>query len=120
MKASRTFRADYGRMVTGVNFMDTEKDTPHSLSQADWAKISSGLVLSPDDLSMIASGLALLTESQMELAELARTEHRADNLAEALEDWGKKSAELLDRIVAHHLSCIAKAAALQETPSSQD
>jgi hypothetical protein len=35
-------------MVTGENFMDTEIDTPHSLSlfQAGWAKISSGLVLS--------------------------------------------------------------------------
>lgn len=99
--------------------MDTEKDTP-PLSQADWVEISSGLVLSPQDLSMIGSGLALLTESQMELAELARTEHRADNLADALEDWGKKSADLLDRIVAHHLSCLTKAAALHEPPSLQD
>ena len=41
------------------------------LSLAEWKEISSGLELSPDDLSMIASGLVLLTRSQLELANLA-------------------------------------------------
>ena len=54
------------------------------LSLAEWKEISSGLELSPNDLSMITSGLRLLTKSQLELATLARTQHLEDNLADSL------------------------------------
>ena len=57
------------------------------LSLAEWKEISSGLELSPNDLSMITSGLRLLTKSQLELATLARTQHLEDNVADSLEDW---------------------------------
>jgi len=35
------------------------------LSLAEWKEISSGLELSPNDLSMITAGLRLLTKSQL-------------------------------------------------------
>ena len=75
--------------------MDAKKKI--RLSLAEWKEISSGLELSPGDLSMITSGLRLLTKSQLELATLARTQHLEDNLADSLEDWGNKSQELLTR-----------------------
>jgi len=78
------------------------------LSLAEWKEISSGLELSPNDLSMITSGLRLLTKSQLELATLARTQHLEDNLADSLEDWGNKSQELLTRVIEHHSACMSK------------
>ena len=78
------------------------------LSLDEWKEISSGLVLSPNDLSMITSGLRLLTKSQLELATLARTQHLEDNLADSLEDWGNKSQELLTRVIEHHSACMSK------------
>ena len=86
--------------------MDTEKKI--RLSLAEWKEISSGLELSPGDLSMIASGLVLLTRSQLELANLARAQRRDDNLADSLEDWGNKSEELLTRVIEHHSACMSK------------
>src|SRR5580704_13061641 len=62
-------------------------------SPDEWNKLASGLVLSPDDLSMIEAGLELLENSQIQLADLARVEHRNDNIADALEDWAKKIGE---------------------------
>ena len=59
-------------------------------SPDEWNKLASGLVLSPDDLSMIEAGLELLENSQIQLADLAKAEHRTDNTANALEDWAKK------------------------------
>jgi len=78
------------------------------LSLAEWKEISSGLELSPNDLSMITSGLRLLTKSQLELATLARTQHLEDNFADSLEDWGNKSQELLTRVIEHHSACMSK------------
>ena len=63
-------------------------------STAEWNKLASGLVLSPYDLSMIEAGLELLENSQIQLADLAKAEHRTDNIADALEDWAKKIGEL--------------------------
>ena len=62
-------------------------------SPDEWNKLASGLVLSPDDLSMIEAGLELLENSQIQLADLAKAEHRNDNIADALEDWAKKIGE---------------------------
>ena len=84
------------------------------LSLAEWKEISSGLELSPDDLSMIASGLVLLTKSQLELANLARAQHRGDNLADSLEDWGNKSEGLLTRVIEHHSACMSKILKIQK------
>jgi hypothetical protein len=86
--------------------MDSKKRI--RLSPAEWKEISAGLELSPDDLSMITSGLELLTKSQLELAKFASTQHRDDNLADCLEEWGNKSQELLTRIIEHHSACISK------------
>jgi hypothetical protein len=41
-------------------------------SPEEWNKVASGLVLSPDDLSVIEAGLELLENSQIQLSELAR------------------------------------------------
>ena len=68
------------------------------LSLAEWKEISSGLELSPNDLSMITSGLRLFTKSQLELA----------SFADSLEDWGNKSQELLTRVIEHHSACMSK------------
>jgi hypothetical protein len=62
-------------------------------SPDEWNKLASGLVLSPNDLSMIEAGLELLENSQIQLADLAKAEHRTDNIADALEDWAKKIGE---------------------------
>jgi hypothetical protein len=83
-------------------------------SPDEWNKLASGLVLSPDDLSMIEAGLELLENSQIQLADLARVEHRTDNIADALEDWAKKIGELAARILDHHSSCLVKLMAVQE------
>ena len=71
-------------------------------SPDEWNKLASGLVFSPDDLSMIEAGLELLENSQIQLADLAKAEHRTDNIADALEDWAKKIGELAARILEHH------------------
>src|SRR5258705_10454073 len=99
-------------MRPGRLLMDTEKRT--QLSPAEWKEISSGLELSPDDLSMTTSGLELLTKSQLELTNLAKAQHRDDNLADCLEDWANKSQELLTRVIEHHLACTAKVLQKQE------
>ena len=83
-------------------------------SPDEWNKVASGLVLSPDDLSMIEAGLELLENSQIQLADLAKAEHRADNIADALEDWAKKIGELAARILEHHSSCLVKLMAAQD------
>jgi hypothetical protein len=83
-------------------------------SPDEWNKVASGLVLSPDDLSMIEAGLELLENSQIQLADLAKAEHRTDNIADALEDWAKKIGELAARILEHHSSCLVKLMAAQE------
>jgi hypothetical protein len=62
-------------------------------SPDEWNKLASGLLLSPDDLRMIEAGLELLENSQIQLADLAKAEHRTDNIADALEDWAKKIGE---------------------------
>ena len=77
-------------------------------SPDEWNKLASGLVLSPDDLRMIEAGLELLENSQIQLADLAKAEHRTDNIADALEDWAKKIGELAVRILEHHSSCMVK------------
>jgi hypothetical protein len=78
-------------------------------------QLASGLVLSPYDLSMIEAGLEpLLENSQIQLADLAKPEHRTDNIADALEDWAKKISELAARILEHHSSCLLKLMAAQE------
>ena len=51
---------------------------------------------------MIEAGLELLENSQIQLADLAKAEHRTDNIADALEDWAKKIGELAARILEHH------------------
>src|ERR1700726_2998265 len=83
-------------------------------SPDEWNKVASGLVLSPDDLRMIEAGLELLENSQIQLADLAKAEHRTDNMANALEDWAKKIGELAARILEHHSSCLLKLMAAQE------
>jgi hypothetical protein len=83
-------------------------------SPDEWNKLASGLVLSPYDLSMIEAGLELLENSQIQLADLAKAEHRPDNIADALEDWAKKIGELAARILEHHSSCLLKTMAAQE------
>jgi hypothetical protein len=83
-------------------------------SPDEWNKLASGLVLSPYDLSMIEAGLELLENSQIQLADLAKAEHRTDNIADALEDWAKKIGELAARILEHHSSCLLKLMAAQE------
>jgi hypothetical protein len=73
------------------------------------------LILSPDDLNIIAAGLELLEKSQTELADLAKTEqNRTDNIADALEVWARKTSELASRILEHHSSCLLKLMAAQE------
>ena len=52
--------------------------------------------------------------SQIQLADLAKAEHRTDNIADALEDWAKKIGELAARILDHHSSCLVKLMAGQE------
>ena len=76
-------------------------------SHPDW-------FISPDDLSVIEAGLELLENSQIQLADLAKAEHRTDNIADALEDWAKKIGELAARILEHHSSCLVKLMAAQE------
>jgi hypothetical protein len=49
------------------------------------------------------------------LADLARAEHRTDNIADALEDWAKKIGEPTARIFEHHSSCLVKLMAVQES-----
>ena len=71
-------------------------------SPDEWNKLASGLALSPDDLRMIEAGLELLENSQIQLADLAKAEHRTDNIADVLEDWVKKIGELAVRILEHH------------------
>ena len=83
-------------------------------SPDEWNKLASGLVLSPDDLRMIEAGLELLENSQIQLADLAKAEHRTDNIADALEDWAKKIGELAARILEHPSSCFVKLMAVQE------
>jgi hypothetical protein len=88
-------------------------------SPEEWNKVASGLVLSPDDLSVIEAGLELLENSQIQLSELAKAEHRTDNMADALDDWAKKIGELAARILEHHSSCLLKLMAAQE-PDTED
>ena len=83
-------------------------------SPDEWNKVASGLVLSPDDLRMIEAGLELLENSQIQLADLAKAEHRTDNMANALEDWAKITSELAARILEHHSSCLLKLMAAQK------
>ncbi|MEY2602333.1 MAG: hypothetical protein QOH31_69 [Verrucomicrobiota bacterium] len=54
-------------------------------SPDEWNKLASGLVFSPDDLSMIEAGLGALGKFS--------NPHRTDNIADALEDWAKKIGE---------------------------
>jgi hypothetical protein len=82
-------------------------------SPDEWNKLASGLVLSPDDLSVIEAGLELLENSQIQLADLAKAEHRNDNMADALEDWAI-TGELSARILEHHSSGLLKLMAPQE------
>jgi hypothetical protein len=49
-------------------------------SPDEWNKVASGLVLSPDDLRMIEASLEFLENSQIQLADLAKAEHRTDNM----------------------------------------
>jgi hypothetical protein len=83
-------------------------------SPDEWNKLASRLVLSPDELRMIEAGLELLENSQIQLADLAKAEHRTDNMANALEDWAKIISELAARILEHHSSCLLKLMAGQE------
>jgi hypothetical protein len=105
--------------------MDADPVDPHEQIDPDpvvlrfspdaWNKLASGLILSPDDLNIIAAALELLEKSQIELADLAKTEqNRTDNMAEALELWAKKTSELATRILEHHSSCLLKLMAAQE------
>jgi hypothetical protein len=75
-------------------------------SPDEWNKLASGLVFSPDDLSMIEAGLGALGKFS--------NPHRTDNIADALEDWAKKIGELAARILEHHSSCLLKLMAAQE------
>jgi hypothetical protein len=77
-------------------------------SPDEWNKVASGLLLSPDDLSTIEASLEFLEKSQIQLADLAKAEHRTDNIEDALEDWAKKIGELTARILEHHSSCLLK------------
>jgi hypothetical protein len=81
-------------------------------SHPDWCSHSM-------DLSMIEAGLELLENSQIQLSELAKAEHRTDNMADALDDWAKKIGELAARILEHHSSCLLKLMAAQE-PEIED
>jgi hypothetical protein len=83
-------------------------------SPDEWNKVASGLVLSADDLRMIEAGLEFLENSQIQLADLAKAEHRTDNMANALEDWAKITSELAARILVHHSSCLLKLMAAQK------
>jgi hypothetical protein len=60
---------------------------------------------------MITAGLVFLAKSQTELSELGRF-HRTDDLVDPLKDWVEKTRELTDRVIEHHLSCLAKVMAM--------
>jgi hypothetical protein len=84
------------------------------LSKEDWDKISAGMSLSPNDLSMITAGLELLMKAQQQLATLAKEEPRQDNLTECLEAEAHKTEALLVRVIEHQAACALKALELQE------
>lgn len=103
--------------------MNPEKDPQQKpqmqLSKEDWDKISAGLSLLPEDLSIITNGLELLMKSQLQLVTLAKEQQREDNLTECLEAWAEKTKELLERVIEHHTSCVLKALDLQQDPNER-